>query len=61
MTIKINENTAFAKWFRDWTATIQKHRPPAERIPANLTSTDEGALLVGPEHRSGKDDSCSRS
>ena len=66
MTPEINENTAFAKWFREWTAIIHKHRAPAERIPANMTSTNEeehsdGVRLVGPKHGSGKADSCSRS
>ena len=42
------------------------HRAPAERIPANMTSTNEeehsdGVRLVGPKHGSGKADSCSRS
>lgn len=47
MTSEVKENTSFANWFRVWIEIIHKHRVPAERVLANMTSAD------GQEHSDG--------
>jgi hypothetical protein len=57
MTPKVEENAAFANWFREWLAVIQQDRPGVQGIPPeNAGSTDgqehsEGAHSVGPKLR----------